>query len=98
MEKKRRIVAMLLAVTVLFVMVYSALFIAVESGHDCIGESCPICCQLNACRNTLKNLSLAACAVFFFAALTYTLCRFVFACAEHVYYYTLVNLKIKLSN
>lgn len=71
MEKKKRIAALLLAVTVLLVMLYSALFIAAEADHDCVGENCPICYQINVCQNALKNLSLAVCAAVFAAALPY---------------------------
>ena len=98
MKKKKRIAAMLLAVTLLFVMLYSALFIAVEAGHDCIGESCPICCQINACRDALKNLTLAVCAAAFAAALTYTLCGRVLSRAKSVRFNTLVTLSVKLSD
>ena len=98
MEKKKRIVAILLAVTVLFVMLYSALFIAAEADHDCVGESCPICYQINVCQNTLKSLSLAVCAVAFAAALPYTLCRDISVCTDAVQGYTLVSLKVKLTD
>ena len=50
MEAKKRIIAILLAATVLFVMLYSALFIAAEADHDCVGENCPICYQINVCQ------------------------------------------------
>lgn len=98
MKKKNKIVAVLLAVTVLVVMLYSGLFIAAETDHDCVGEGCPICYQINACQNALKNLSLAVCAAVFTAAFTYTLCRTVSACADVNSSYTLVSLKVKLSD
>lgn len=98
MEKKKRIAALLLAVTVLLVMLYSALFIAAEADHDCVGENCPICYQINVCQNALKNLSLAVCAAVFAAALPYTLCRVIPSCAEVVRTFTLVSLKVKLSD
>ena len=98
MEKKKRIAALLLAVTVLLVMLYSALFIAAEADHDCVGENCPICYQINVCQNALKNLSLAVCAVAFAAAFTYTLCRSISACADFTPSYTLVSLKVKLTD
>lgn len=98
MEKKKRIAALLLAVTVLLVMLYSALFIAVEADHDCVGENCPICYQISVCQNTLKNLSLAVCAVAFAAAFTYTLCRSISVCTDYAQSYTLVSLKVKLSD
>ena len=98
MEKKKRIAALFLAVTVLFVMLYSALFIAAEADHDCVGENCPICYQINVCQNTLKNLSLAVSAAAFAAAFTYTLCREFLTCADCIHRNSLVALKVKLSD
>ena len=98
MEKKKRIVAMLLAVTVLFVMLYSALFIAVETDHNCVGENCSVCYQINICRSALKNLSLAVCAAVLAAAFTYILCGSISACTYCAQGYTLVSLKVKLSD
>ena len=98
MEKKKRTVAILLAVTVLFVMLCFALFIAAEANHDCTGESCPICRQIDLCQNTVKNLSLALCAIAFTAALTDPLSRGVSTCASIVRSNSLVALKVKLSN
>ena len=60
-KKRNRIAALLLAVTVLVITLYSALFVAAEADHDCVGEGCPICYQVEACQNTLKGLSLAVC-------------------------------------
>ena len=60
-KKRNRIAALLLAVTILVIMLYSAVFVAAEADHDCVGEGCPICYQIDACQNTLKSLSLAVC-------------------------------------
>ena len=98
MEKKKRIAALLLAVAVLFVVLYSALFIVAEADHDCAGENCPICYQINICQNTLKKLSLAVFAAAFAAAFTYTLCRDISVCTDYAQSYTLVSLKVKLSD
>lgn len=98
MEKKKKIAAILLAVTVMFVMPYSALFIAAEADHDCVGENCPICYQISVCENTLKNLSLAVCAVAIAVAFTYTLCRSISACTDVIPSHTLVSLKVKLTD
>ena len=98
MTKKKRIVSLVVAVAVIFVMLYSALYIAAEANHDCVGENCPICYQISVCENTLKNLSLAVCAVAFAAAFTYTLCKGISACADVTPRYTLVSLKVKLTD
>ena len=98
MTKKKRIISLVVAVAVFFVMLYSVLYIAAEANHDCVGENCPICYHISVCENTLKNLSLAVCAVAFAAAFTYTLCRSISACADVTPSYTLVSLKVKLTD
>lgn len=98
MTKKKRIISLVVAVAVFFVMLYSALYIAAEANHDCVGENCQICYQISVCENTLKNLSLAVCAVAFAAAFTYTLCRSISACTDVTPSYTLVSLKVKLTD
>lgn len=98
MTKKKRIISLVVAVAVFFVMLYSALYIAAEANHDCVGENCPICYQISVCENTLKNLSFAVCAVAFATAFTYTLCRSITACADVTPSYTLVSLKVKLTD
>ena len=98
MEKKKRIAAILLAVTLLFVILCSAAFIAEEANHDCAGENCPICDQISVCQNILKTFSLAVCAVALAAAFIYTLRKHIFACTDMVPSYTLVSLKVKLTN
>lgn len=98
MTKKKRIVSLVVAVAVFFVMLYSALYIAAEANHDCVGENCPICYQISVCQNALKNLSLAVSAAAFAAAFTYTLCRSISSCAVVIPSYTLVSLKVKLTD
>ena len=97
MASKKRILSAALAVSVLFVVLYSVFFIAAESHHDCIGENCPICLQIQNCENTLKTLSSATavtavsailCAAFFIIK-TYNARPFVSA--------TPISLKVKLS-
>ena len=98
MGKRKKIAAVLFIVTVLFFMLGSALFIAAEADHDCVGEGCPICHQISICRNTLKNLSIAVSAAAFAAAFTDMPCRGCFArtgCAQSD---TPVSLKVKLTN
>lgn len=98
MEKKKRIAAAFLAVTILLVLLFSAAFIAAEADHDCAGENCPICDQIAACQNILKTFSLAVCIAAFPAVFSYTLCRGSFACADVIPRNTLVSLKVKLTN
>ena len=92
--------ACLLGVLYCFVIIFSAVFVAVESVHDCTGEDCPICFGMALCAGTLKqvvNFSwafLAFVGFLFFISLLKFLCVSVFGCACD----TPVSLKTKLSN
>ena len=97
-KKRNRIAALLLAVTILVIMLYSAFFVAAEADHDCVGEGCPICYQIDACQNTPKSLSLAVCVTAVAVAFTYILCRCISLCTDYAQRDTLVSLKVKLSN
>ena len=98
MGKTKRILAMVMAVALFAVMLSSALFLAEEADHDCIGDGCQICLQLNICRGVLKSLSLVLLA----AAAPLTVACILWGnfwpskgSTGHV---TLVALKVKLSN
>ncbi len=98
MAKRNRILALVTAAVVLFVMLTSAFFIAAEAGHDCIGDGCEICCQVNACRAVLRGLALAVIAAAL-AAVACAVLRCDFAAwQEQARGYTLVSLKVKLSD
>ena len=98
MTKKFRLITGLLAAVLAAVMLSSAVYIAVEANHNCSGEDCAICHQLQVCENLLKSIGLAGAAAAISAAFTYTMCRAVLPCTEMIGTLTLVSLKVKLSN
>ena len=98
MTKKFRLITRLLAAVLAAVMLSSAVYIAVEANHDCSGEDCAICHQLQACENLLKSIGLAGAAAVFTAAVRYAPCSVISSCAELVRTFTLVSLKVKLSD
>ena len=98
MTKKSRLITGLLAAVLAAVMLSSAIYIAVEANHDCSGDDCAICRQISICENLLKSLGLAGAAAVFAAAVRYALCRVIPSCAELVRTFTLVSLKVKLSD
>ena len=57
MTKKMRLAAVITAVAVLFVMLFSAFYIRANANHHCEGEDCPICFEINACESALKSIS-----------------------------------------
>ena len=98
MGKTKRILAMVMAVALFAVMLSSALFLAEEADHDCIGDGCQICLRLNICRGVLKSLPLvllAAAAPLTVACILWGGFRPGQGSTGHI---TLVALKVKLSN
>ena len=98
MTKKPCFITHLLAAVLAVVMLFSAVYLAVEADHDCSGEDCAICHQIGVCENLLKSLGLAGAAAAVTAAFTYTMCKAILPCAETTDTLTLVALKVKLSN
>ena len=98
MTKKNRLITRLLAAVLAAVMLSSAVYLAVEANHDCSGDDCAICRQISICENLLKSLGLAGAAAVFAAAVRYAPCRVIPSCAELVRTFTLVSLKVKLSD
>ena len=98
MTKKPCFMTRLLAAVLAVVMLFSAVYIAVEADHDCFGDDCAICRQISICENLLKSLGLAGAAAAVTAAFTYTMCKAILPCTEMNGTLTLVALKVKLSN
>lgn len=98
MGKTKRILAMVMAVALFAVMLSSALFLAEEANHDCIGDGCQICLQMNLCRGVLKSLSLVLHAALAVLAVSYILWGNFWPCQGSDGHVTLVTLKVKLSN
>ncbi len=70
-----RILTALSVTAVLFVVLFSSLYIMLEADHDCCGEDCHICETLENCQATLHQIgavpvagSAVIASVFFFIA------------------------------
>lgn len=98
MRMKMRALSLLLVIAVCFVMLFSAVYIAAESDHDCTGEHCPICYQIGICVSTLTNPALAVVAAAIAAAAVYAAVRLPWHAAGRCTSASLVSLKVKLSN
>lgn len=98
MTKQKRILALAMAAAILFIVLTSAFFVAAEANHDCIGGGCKICCQINVCCTVLKALALAVIAALLAVVAGYA---FGFGVADKYVFcprFTLVSLKVKLSD
>lgn len=56
-SKTKNFAVCIAAIVLLSALLFSAFFIAAETGHDCSGEDCPICVVLEQCENTLHQMN-----------------------------------------
>lgn len=98
MRNAKRTTALLLAAAVLFGMLFSAVFIASEAGHDCSGAECTICEAITVCTVLLKTAVFTATVLFAVAACGTGLSRKSTAYTAAYAVHTPVTLKTKLSD
>ncbi len=98
MEKRNRKLSVLLALAVCVVMLFSAVYIAEEAGHNCIGENCPICCQISICSHALKLLGYGVAAIVAAVALAFSAAVFSVCSKTNFRESTPITLKVKLSD
>lgn len=51
-------------------VISSRAFVYAYLGHDCLGQDCPVCIQIQGAQKLLKNLGLAGAGLFLAARLT----------------------------
>lgn len=96
--KRTKHAALIIALMLFVVMLFSALFIAHETHHDCTGEGCSVCAMLAVCENMLKNISVAAAAAAVLTAAVFVFVKSLEAAAVFCPAATPVSLKVKLSD
>lgn len=98
MSKKKRITALVLMILFVFITLFMTIFIAEEANHECIGDNCQICRQINFCENILKNISSGTAASAVISACFLFLYGVILPHCRNFCINTLVTLKVKLSN
>lgn len=98
MTKRYRTLSLLLAIVVLFVVLFSSAYLCSRTTHHCIGSGCSVCMELKACAAVLKTMS----AVCFILVGLFLSAFFIWkmSCAAHseASEDTPVSLKVKLTN
>lgn len=97
-SKMKKLSSILMACVLLVVLIGSYTFIAGHMRHDCIGEDCPICAELEMAENTIMNLG----TILAFVAVVLLLCASAqeFTQVYHIFLRkdTLIRLKVELLN
>ena len=71
--------------------------VVVELGHDCIGENCAVCSNINLVQEILHALTLLATATILVFVLYFAFKSISFFVKKHLFF-TLISLKVKLSD
>lgn len=94
----KRITAWIALVAVLFVMLFSVLYISQHADHECTGADCPVCAVMEQCSNNIKNIGTIVVAII--AALF--LCLSILKCVQFVCAvspnYSLISQKVRMNN
>lgn len=98
MSKKNRAISAVLALTIVFSILFSVCFIVAEADHTCVGEDCPICFQISLCENTLKSIGFAVATIVFFVFPCSRVFSFLTITEKLLRTVSLVSLKVKLSD
>jgi len=98
MTKKNRAVALFLSAAILLAVLLSVVYIAEEAGHDCTGETCPVCHELRICIRTLTLLGTAVAGAIFPGALRLVVSKSVRRHPEGVFLSTPVLQKVRLND
>ena len=97
-EKARLMTAIVASLFLCAFLLISSCFVALEAGHDCEGEDCPVCACILQFENTLRHMG----GVFaFFEAFLFLPVLILFViCSENVLLArdSLVNLRVRLNN
>ncbi|RKM59206.1 AraC family transcriptional regulator [Butyrivibrio sp. CB08] len=54
-NKLNRLLAGIMAIMVLFVVLFASFFVVSHTHHDCSGEDCPVCATIHQCENLLNG-------------------------------------------
>lgn len=98
MSKRMRLSAACGAVLLIFALIFSVFFVAAESDHDCSGEHCAVCHQLQICQTLLEQLSASHTAYAVAAVLCFFALLFVLRTRKAIVVSSPVLLRVKLLN
>ncbi|MCI7473180.1 MAG: AraC family transcriptional regulator [Clostridiales bacterium] len=98
MARKTRLAAACGAALLVFALLFSVFFTVAEAEHDCGGEHCAICHQIQACQELLEQFSSAHTASAAAAVLCFFMLFLVLSTQNIVVASSLVLWKVKLLN
>ena len=98
MSRKCKTIAWILAIAVFFAMMLSVNVIVHDAGHECVGQDCQVCLQMESAWRNLKMLASVILAIAFAIVLVYTGHQWIGCSAQPLLQGSLVTLKVELLN
>lgn len=98
MKNTKRMFSLFAALILVVSMFLSVLFIASNIHHDCTGDNCPICEQMQVAGNVLTKLSFAIVTIMIALALCFFTQESMAELSKVITYFTPVKLKVKMLN
>ncbi len=98
MQKNNRIAVILITISFVFAFCFSTIFLSTNTEHECVGEGCSICAQLEQCENLLETATLVGIASTILVSGMMQLTNSKTVRQKEFVGWSLVTLKVKLSN
>lgn len=98
MKDMRKVISVFAAVLIVTTMFFSILFVSSNADHDCTGENCPICEQMQVAENILTKLSLAIISTVIAIYLCVQAQEVVAEFSDVITYLSPIRLKVKMLN
>ena len=97
-NKLKRITAWTALVVVLFVMLFSVIYISQHADHKCTDAECPVCAVIEQCGNNIKNIGdivvAIVTAVFLYLSIQKSVQYVIAVCPD----FSLISQKVRMNN
>ena len=97
-DNNRRFAAGIMALMLLFVVLFSVFFLAAEVGHECDHHDCPICDSMQQCANTVHTISSSTIVVLAAIVPIIFFISIINSYVSHFKEETLVSIKVRLDD
>ncbi len=97
-ENIRKAGIAIIGIAMLVVVLFSAIFVTVETFHNCDGEDCPICEMIHQCENNLNQLGDGTVPMLIALVLMIIFINSDVLSGDFFPHYTLVTARVRLND
>lgn len=94
----KKAVSLLLVAAVLCVLFFSSLFIAEKIYHECTGESCPVCAEIQHAESLIHQIGNAIICLGAFVCIVAAFVAMIQSFYQFFQRKTLISYKVRLNN